>query len=84
MLALKHYYKKIQSEMEQSDNVFKLHIIYSDRGRSDAWCAPSMAYACESANEFDITINPIQLHLVKVNGYVIKLVVGKVDLYTCS
>ena len=54
--VLKHYYKRLKTDMEQSEDDFETSIIYSDRGRSDVWCAPFIAYACELANVFGITI----------------------------
>ena len=56
--ALKHYYERIKSDMDQSgdENKFELSILYTDRGRGDQWNAPFTAYACELANIFDITI----------------------------
>ena len=56
--ALKQYYKRIQDDMRQAGHEFKTSIIYSDRGRSDIWCAPFTAYACELATEFGITMQP--------------------------
>ena len=37
----------------------QLHLnptLYSDRGSSNIWCAPFIAYGCELATEFDISI----------------------------
>ena len=54
--ALKHYYKRTQEELLAKAVTFKSKIIYSDRGRSDIWCAPFVAYGCELSTEFDISL----------------------------
>ena len=56
--ALKHYYQRIKTDLEQAGVEFKTSIIYCDRRRGDFWCAPWFAYACELANHFGITIQP--------------------------
>ena len=56
--ALKQYYQRIRSDMENCAIEFKTNIIFGDRGRKDIWCAPFMAYACELANHFNIIIQP--------------------------
>ena len=56
--ALKQYYSQLQCITKDAGTSLKTNLVYLDRGSSVVWCAQFIAYACELANEFNITIQP--------------------------
>ena len=54
--SLKTYYSRKKRQFSNNSVQLKTHIIFSDRGPGDLWCAPFIAYACELANDNDIRI----------------------------
>ena len=55
---MKSYLKLRKSEYAKDGIILKTNIIFSDRGPTDIWCAPFMAYACEIVNETGVALQP--------------------------